>query len=480
MATESGSPIAAKGKRTRGPTVPPALKAKIVKLYALGWTPSEIRDELVVVELNTIKHFLWRHGHKRNSANAPDAECDVAPADALEHWRATAHPAQLPPDGAWSTWLFQGGRGAGKTRAGAEWIAAQAAEKGGVYALIGATLRDVREVMIDGPSGLMHLPNRARPRFEAGRRRLVWDGSGAVAYTYSSQEPERLRGPQFDAAWADEFCAWKAPMKVLEVLRFGLRRGADPRLVVTTTPKPTKAFKRLRAEKGLVVTHAGSAANAANLSPRFFEMLNDLYVGTTLATQELEGLVIEGEAPLFRAQMFIDARGGRPVAFDRVVVGVDPPAGESGGSACGIVVVGKRDNRGYVLADRTRVDASPLAWAHAVRDAAAYFGASAVVAEVNQGGAMVRTVLASAGVAAPIRLVHAREGKRARAEPVAGLYEQGRIVHVGAFPQLEEELMALGEAEMEGRLDRADALVWAVTDLLVDAPPRQGPRLSQL
>lgn len=429
--------------------------------------------------------WRWKNRYSKTRDAAENAKADTSRtaeemnAEARALWRAAAHPAQLPPEGAWDTWLFQGGRGAGKTRAGAEWLAAEAAETpDGSFALVGATLRDVREVMIDGPSGIMSLPNRARPRFEAGRQRIVF-ASGAVAYAYSAQEPERLRGPQFNGAWADEFCAWPKPQSTLDVLRFALRRGAHPRLVVTTTPKPIKPLRKLRADGACIATLAPSSANAANLSPRFLESLYDIYRDTSLAAQELDGLIVEGEHPLWRAADFESVRGARPAELDHVVVAVDPPA-SVGASACGIIVAGKRDRRAYVLADRT-LSATPLGWAHAVRDAAEAFGAREVVAEVNQGGLMVRAMLASAGVEKPIRMVHAREAKRARAEPVAALYEQGRVVHCGAFPALEEELMALGEAEMEGRLDRADALVWAITALLVEAPPlRQGPRMVRL
>jgi len=462
--------------------VPPERYEKARDLFEKENVAPSIIAKRLHIGYEGLRTKIQREKWKRGSRVNEDRLKEIAPADALELWHKSAHPAQLPPPDPWATWLFQGGRGAGKTRAGAEWLAAQAAEHGGVYALIGATMRDVREVMIDGASGLLHLPNRTRPRFEAGRQRLVWD-NGAVAYAFSSQEPERLRGPQFDGAWADEFCAWKSPTKTLDVLRFALRRGDDPRLVVTTTPKTIQALKALRGERSCAVTMAPSAANAANLSPRFLDTLNDIYASTSLRVQELEGLMIENQGALWKATDFEKARGARPVAFDRVVVAVDPPAGEAvtpRGSACGIVVVGRSGRHAYLLADRTVAGASPLGWAHAVRDAATYFGAREVVAEANQGGAMVRAMLASAGVDRPIALVHAREGKRARAEPVAALYEQGRVVHVGAFPALEEELMALGEAEMEGTLDRADALVWAVTWLMVEAPPASAPRVLQL
>ncbi len=468
-----------KKRRTRGPAVNKSLIEEVKDDYEVrGMGPSEIAQKRHLPD-STTNAILRRFKCVRGS-RTPSPAFEILPHEAaLAAWRATAHPAQLPPSGEWSTWLFQGGRGAGKTRAGAEWLMQQiAATPGGSFALIGATLRDVREVMIDGPSGLLRLPGRPRPRYEATRGRLVFDND-AVAYAYSSQEPERLRGPQFHGAWGDEFCAWYKPTKTLDVLRFALRRGDDPRLVLTTTPKPLIALRNLRAERSCAVTLAATATNAAHLSPRFLETLNDIYANTSLARQELEGLIVEGRGALWKAKDFESARGNRPSACDHVVVAVDPPAG-IGGAACGIVVVGRRGKSAYVLADASVRDASPLGWAKVVAEAVAHWGAREVVAEANQGGHMVRSVLAGAGVGCAIKLVHASEGKRARAEPVAALYEQGRVVHCGAFPALEEELMALGEAEMEGSLDRADALVWAVTALLVEAPPPAAPRVRQL
>jgi len=406
------------------------------------------------------------------SASLPPAP--PAPEEADARWRASTHPAQLAPDGAWRTWLFQGGRGAGKTRAGAEWLAGRAAATpDGRFALIGPTIHDVREVMIDGPSGLLHLPNRLAPQYEATRRRLVF-ASGAVAYAFSAEEPRRLRGPQFDGAWADEFCAWHTPHEALRILRFALRRGPDPRLVVTTTPKPMPALRALRAETSCVVTQAGTIANAAHLSPTFLDGLTEIYGGTRFAAQEMDGALVENDGGLWRAADLMAARGGKPPDLDRIVVAVDPPAGV-GHSACGIVVAGRRDRRCYVLDDRSVAGASPLGWAHAVRDAAAHWGAHEIVAEGNQGGEMVRATLAGADVRAPVRIVHAREGKKARAGPVAALYEGGKVVHCGAFVALEEEMMALGGEAPEGRLDRADALVWAVTALMLGAVAPPGP-----
>ncbi len=389
-------------------------------------------------------------------------------------WLEIAHEAQLTPAEPRATWLFQGGRGAGKTRAGAEWLAARAETAPGIFALVGPTQHDVREVMVDGPSGLRNLPGRARPWYERSRRRLLWP-NGSVAYAFSAEEPERLRGPQFEAAWADEFCIWPRPSETLAILRMGLRRGRAPQLVVTTTPRPIPALRSLRAEPTCAMTQAATASNAAHLAPSFLDGLAALYGGTRLARQELEGLLLDGDGALWRAEDVASARGGRPESLERVVVGVDPPAGANG-AACGIVVAGRREGRAYVLADRSALGLSPLGWATRVAEAAREFGAVEIVAEANQGGDMVRATLASAGVPCAVRLVHASRGKCARAEPIAALYEHGRVTHCGAFPALEEELMALGVSESEGLLDRADALVWALTALMLERGG-DGPRV---
>lgn len=391
----------------------------------------------------------------------------------------TPQGGQLEPQKPWTAWLMLGGRGSGKTFAGAWWINQFArTHDGAILALVGPALHDVREVMVEGPSGIKSLNGPGdRPRWEAGRRRLIWDND-SVAYAFSAEDPESLRGPQFHGAWADEFCAWREPDKVLSNLRMGLRLGAGPRLMVTTTPRPIPALKRLMTEA--VTVRRGTAENAANLSPGFLEHLNTLYGGTRLAAQELEGLVVEGEGALFRAEDLARARaaisGGLPERFERVLVAVDPPV-TAGGDACGIVAAGRWDGRAYVLADRSARGLTPGEWAARAAETAAAFGAAQVVAEANQGGEMVSTVLKQAGCAVPVRRLHASRSKRARAEPVAMLYEQGRVVHCGVFTELEEELMALGsESGPKRSPDRADALVWAVTELML-GKRAEGPRV---
>jgi phage terminase large subunit-like protein len=354
------------------------------------------------------------------------------------------------------------------------------AARTGRVALVAPTLHDAREVMVEGPSGVASLPNRTPPRYEPSRRRLRWS-NGAVGYVFSAEDPDSLRGPQFAAAWADEFCAWSHPAATLANLRLGLRIGAAAPLAVTSTPRPLPALRRLLAEPGTVRSDAATTANAGNLGAGFLDGLLATYGGTRLAAQELEGLLVESEGALWRAEDLARARVETgPERFDDVVVAVDPPAGMDG-AACGIVAAGTRNGLAYVLADRTVRGLSPAGWAGRVAATVEAWDAHAVVAEANQGGEMVRTVLKAAGVSVPVRLVHARQGKRARAEPVAALYEQGRVRHVGEMRALEEALMAMGDDggdDAPGGRDRADALVWALTDLVLEA--WEGPRLTVL
>jgi phage terminase large subunit-like protein len=403
----------------------------------------------------------------------PEAELNVV----LANWRRRANAEQLRPDGDWRTWLLLGGRGSGKTWVGAGWMV-EKAWHGGRFALVGPSLHDVQEVMIEGPSGLRaQSPKALRFRHEKTRRRVVWN-TGAEAHIFSAEDADSLRGPQFHGAWADEFCAWRKPGEVLAMLRFGLRLGDLPQLLVTTTPRPILPLRRLRAEAGTVDTVIPTLTNAHNLSPAFVDSLNAIYGGTSLAAQELEGLIVDGEGALWTAAGLATCRGPRPPLFDKVVVAVDPPATATG-DACGIVVAGRLGDRAYVLADLTAKGLSPLGWATKAVETARDFNADAIVAEANQGGEMVRGVLAQAGADRPVRLVHARYSKRVRAEPVAALYEQGRVIHCGAFPALEEELMALGCDPGGPSPDRADALVWALTDLMLGRVTRR-PRVRVL
>ena len=410
---------------------------------------------------------------------------------------ALAHRHQEPPaaannGGPWTTWLMLGGRGAGKTRAGAEWLHAQAlglspfADAPARHlALIGETWRDVREVMIEGPSGLLHLgPHRERPLWLQSRRRLEWP-NGAVALAFTAEDPEQLRGPQFDAAWCDELAKWPYPDAAFDMLQFGLRLGARPRQLVTTTPRPMALIKRLIADPRTAVTRASTHANAAHLSPAFLDEVIGRYAGTRLGRQEIDGDIIEERADALWTRSVIEAARVREAPpLQRIVIGIDPPgSARPNADACGIVAAGlAEDGRIYVLEDASVQGLAPQGWA--MKAVALYrrLAADALVAEVNQGGDMVRAVLSQVDPALPLRCVHATRGKWLRAEPVAMLYAQGKVKHVDPpMPALEDEMCDFGLDGLSGGRspDRLDALVWAVTELM-GRGGWQGPRIRRL
>lgn len=413
----------------------------------------------------------------------------------LHDWEMWARPDQMPPalapDGRpWTTWLVLGGRGAGKTRAGAEWVRGLAlgrppfAERPvGRIALVAETMADVREVMVEGVSGLraVHPPGE-RPRWEAARRRLVWP-NGAVAHGFSAEDPESLRGPQFEAAWCDELAKWRRDEATFDMLQFGLRLGDRPRQMVTTTPRPTALLKRLMADPRTALSRAKTAANARNLAPGFLDAVLSRYGGTRLGRQELDGEIIEDRPGALWTRAALEAiRTPAAPPLARVVVAVDPPASSrAGADACGLVCAGL-DASGlvHVLEDASARGLSPAQWA--ARAVALYrrFEADRIVAEVNQGGEMVRAVLAEVDPDVPVQMVRATRGKFLRAEPVAALYEQGRVRHAGSFPELEDEMCDFAPTGLSsGRSpDRLDALVWAVTALTLTAAQR--PRVRGL
>lgn len=391
-------------------------------------------------------------------------------------WPAFARREQMPPPGRWRVWAFVGGRGAGKTRSGAEWVHGVVhgrdgfGPKAGRIALVGETIDQVREVMVEGVSGLRACGFPAeRPRFEPSRRRLIWP-NGAVAHGFSSEDPEALRGPQFDAAWADETGKWVQAEATWDMLSFSLRLGEHPRVMVTTTPRATPLMRRLLADPGTVVTRSATSANAANLAPGVVKALVARYGGTRLGRQELDGeLIDDREGALFSREAIEAARVAAAPALKRIVVAVDPPASHRrGADACGIVAAGI-DGEGvvFVLADDSVQGFKPHEWAN--RAAALYrrLSADALVVEVNQGGDMVAAVIGEVAPDVPVTSVRAVRSKHLRAEPVAALYAQGRVKHAGTFPGLEDELADFGpDGLSSGRSpDRLDALVWAVTHL---------------
>lgn len=416
-------------------------------------------------------------------------------AAAMPAWGAIARASQLPPPGDWRQWLLIGGRGSGKTRAGAEWTRAMAlgeapiaARAHGRIALVAETLGDAREVMIEGESGLRANAAGARPVFEAARRRLVF-GNGAVAQIFSSEDPEALRGYQFDAAWGDELAKWKHAEACFDNLQLGLRLGSRPRVLFTTTPRPVPLVRRMLDEAGAggaaggtVVTHMRTLENAGNLGAGFLAAMRARYGGSRLGRQELDGEMIEArEDALFdRAQIDrLRVRAAPPLR--RIVVAVDPPATATKRSdACGIVAAGiAGDGTIYVLADASRTGARPHEWARAAVALYERLEADRIVAEVNQGGDMVEAVIRAVAPAVPVRAVRATRGKWVRAEPVAALYEQGRVRHAGSFAALEDEMCDFGpDGLANGRSpDRLDAMVWAVTALTA---PAAEPRVRGL
>ncbi|MFD3191049.1 DNA-packaging protein [Sedimentitalea sp. HM32M-2] len=409
---------------------------------------------------------------------------------ALEH--------QLPPEGNWRAWVIMGGRGAGKTRAGAEWVRSQVEgarplDPGKMkrVALVGETYDQVRDVMIQGDSGILACsPPDRKPVWKATERKLIWD-NGAEAQAFSASDPESLRGPQFDAAWVDELAKWKRARETWDMLQFALRLGDKPQVCVTTTPRNVGVLKELLSASSTVVTHAPTEANRANLAASFLEEVRSRYAGTRLGRQELDGVLLaDAEGALWTTDMVQAARIGSVPALDRVIVALDPAVTSGTGSdECGIIVAGAQtqgppqDWRAYVLADHTVQGVGPTGWARAAIAAMDRYGAERLVAEVNQGGQLVEEVIRQVDPLVPFKAVHASRGKSARAEPVAALYEQGRVRHVRGLAELEEQmcLMTPRGYEGPGSPDRADALVWALHELMI-APAAQyrRPRIRTL
>ena len=408
----------------------------------------------------------------------------------LRHsWTLWAHQGQLAPAGDWLGWLILAGRGFGKTRAGAEWVRALAeADPEARIALVGASLGEARSVMVEGGSGLIAIaPDDKRPKFEPSKRQLKWP-NGAQATLYSAGEPESLRGPQHSHAWCDELAKWdnaggKAE-SAWDNLLLGLRLGEQPQVVVTTTPRSVPLLSRLVSHPDVAITRGRTEDNDRNLPARYINAMKREFGRSALGRQELEGELLEDiEGALWTRALLEQCResacSGSRV---RTVVAVDPPA-SGRGDACGIVVAALcEDGIARVLADCSIERASPERWARKVAQAAEAWQADRVIAEANQGGDMVASVLRAADVVLPLKLVHASKGKVARAEPVAALYEAGRVRHAGMFAQLEDQLcglMAGGGYQGPGRSpDRADACVWALTELLLGR--RRTPRVVQV
>lgn len=403
-------------------------------------------------------------------------------------WEFWARPKQFEPPGDWRVWLLCAGRGYGKTRCGAEWVRRLVdTGRAGRVALVAATAADARDVVVEGASGLVSIcPPWNRPLYEPSKRRLTWP-NGAIASLYSADEPDRLRGPQHDAAWTDELAAWRYP-EAWDQLMFGLRLGTDPRVVVTTTPRPTPLIRQLISLPTTVVTRGTTYENRAHLAGAFYDSIVRQYEGTRMGQQELLAeLLDDNPGALFGRDDIEKARVREAPPLVRIVVAVDPAvsSGESSNET-GIVVAGLGvDGHAYVLADVSG-RLTPYEWAQRAVDGYHAHRADRIVAEKNQGGALVESNLRTVDPRIPYKGVTATRGKTRRAEPVAGLYEQGRVHHVGCFSKLEDQMCAWDPSAPASRArrecviatqsrstspDRMDALVWALTELMLEAQP---------
>ena len=386
----------------------------------------------------------------------------------LSLWHFWARPEQRTPEHDWHVWCYVAGRGAGKTRTGAEWVRERVDAGVQRVHLVSRTAADVRDVMVEGESGLRTIfPEHQRPIYESSKRRVVFH-TGAVALMFSSEEPDQLRGPQCAIAWADEICAWKYLDETWANLMMGLRLGDKPQVMVTTTPRPITLLKQLLADPGNAVTRGSTFDNRSNLAAKALAYLRAKYEGTARGAQELYAAILdESPGALWRRAWFETQRREAP-DLRRVVVAVDPSASSEGNEA-GIVIAGiGSDKRGYVLADRS-VRGSPAVWGRRAVDAFHEFRADKIVAEKNQGGEMVEHVLRTVDPKVPIKLVSATRGKQTRAEPIAALYEQGKISHVlgTQFTALEDQCCTWDPVEDNESPDRLDALVWAFTELML-------------
>lgn len=399
---------------------------------------------------------------------------------ALEHdWRFWGRPQQIAPPGDWRTWLILAGRGFGKTRAGSEWVRENicggtplAKGRYSRIALVAETAADARDVIVEGDSGLLAVhPKAFRPKYEPSKRRMTWP-NGAIATLYNATEPDQLRGPQHDAAYCDETAKWQYAQETWDMLQFGLRLGDHPRQVITTTPRPIPVLKQIARDPQTIVTRGSTYDNAANLAPGFLAAIKARYEGTRLGRQELHAEILDDvPGALWTGEMIDKALSLVKVPdMQRIVVAVDPSGvggSEDSGDWIGIIAVGKGiDGRGYVLGDYS-CKLSPAGWGRRAVECYRHFKADRIVAEINFGGAMVEHVIRSVDENVPFTMVRASRGKVLRAEPVAALYEQGRVTHTQPFPELEAQMCAFTSTGYmgEGSPDRVDAMVHAVSDL---------------
>jgi phage terminase large subunit-like protein len=406
-----------------------------------------------------------------------------------ERWPVWAHRGQLPEHDEWTVWVMLTGRGFGKTRAGAEWVSEKARTcPGARIALVAANPREARRVMIEGKSGLLAVARHGEERqglsWEPGIGRMRFAG-GAEAYVYSGADGDSPRGGEHDYAWCDELAKWRQAQETWDNLMLTMRSGDRPQVLVTTTPKPVPALRSVLESPEMVLT-AGTSYDNPHCAAAFIRWAEKVHGGTRLARQELLGALLEDvEGALWPRALIEASRTAAPrrEALKRVVIGVDPPV-TAGGDECGIVACGLgEDGIAYVLGDHSQGGLSPEQWARKVEGAAAAWRSDRLVAEGNQGGDMVESVLRGAGIRFKVKRVFARLGKGRRAEPIAAFFESGSAKLAGAFPELEDQLAGLvvgGDWKGKGRSpDRGDAMIWAMTELLL-TPDRAEPRISLL
>jgi phage terminase large subunit-like protein len=413
-----------------------------------------------------------------------DSLSEEEAADLLHDWRGfLARPNQIAPEGDWDIWLLLAGRGFGKTRTGAEWVKEEVdAGNAKRIALVAETAADGRDVLVEGDSGILSVyPESERPLYEPSKRRITWK-NGAIATLYNATEPDQLRGPQHDLAWSDELAKWKYARETWDQLQFGLRLGDNPRQIVTTTPRPIQVIKDILAglEGNVSVTRGNTMDNKSNLAGKFLEKIVKKYEGTRLGRQELNGEVL-GDMPgaLWRLQDIDTYRITEAPELARILVAVDPAVTNTEDSdEHGIVVGGISGDEGFVLEDAS-IKGTPLTWARRAITLHDKYGADGIVIEVNQGGDMVAQTLRSVREDLNIIEVRATRGKHVRAEPIAALYEQGRVHHVGSFAELETQMTMTTTAGYEGEdsPDRLDACVWLLTELfpdMIEVPDSEG------
>ena len=398
----------------------------------------------------------------------------------LHSWPFNARPEQLAPEQAWRYWVALAGRGWGKTRCGAEWVREKVNTGAMRIGLIAPTAADARDTMVEGESGVLavcwdHDPH-GRPIYEPSKRRLTWK-NGARATLFSADEPERLRGPQHELIWCDELAAWRRCRQTWDMAMMGLRLGKNPQVLITTTPKPITVLREILEKPGCIVTGGSTFENLANLADAFIDEVVKPYEGTRLGRQELFAeLLTESEGALWSRDMLDKCRQPAPDELARIVVGVDPAISSNKDSnETGIVTAGReagKNGHGYVLADASGV-MSPAEWGKKAVDCYHDFEADAIVAEVNQGGEMVKHTIHTVDPTVNVIMVRASKGKQARAEPVSALYEQGRIHHSGPFPEMDDQLCTWEPLSGDASPDRLDALVWALTALFLKAKKKR-------